>query len=140
MVSSQDNILSAIEKLVQQNEALQKTLDRLQRDSSELHHDYTNLVEVLEVILADKTDNKNITWSAKVISDKTNIPLKQIKKAMRTGELASIPIHKRGKGYVRVASPENVNSWLRQKENKQEPSPAKTRIQPHRRKPPNVVF
>ena len=69
MVSSQDNILSAIEKLAQQNELLRKALEDLQQDSSQLRHNYSSLVEVLEAILADRTDHENITWSAKIISD-----------------------------------------------------------------------
>ena len=140
MATLPSDILSSIEELTQQNQSLQKTLDNIQQDSCQLRHNYEDLVETLEDLLADKNDPKDITWSAQAIADKTYIPLKQIKRAMRNGELTSIPIHRRGKGYVRVATPADVHLWLKKQADNHKNFPPKTKTLPMRRKPPNVVF
>jgi len=144
MSSSNDEIMLAIKKLAKQNYSLQKALNNIQQDNYDLRREHTDLLDTLKMFLEDKNDDRDITWSANIINEKTNIPLKQIKKAMRTGDLPSIPIHKRGKGYVRVTSPENVKSWLQKKniehEKTKESRPEKTKSQLPRRKPPNIVF
>ena len=139
MVVSNEDILAAIKELGKQNQALQENLRNLARDNADLRHDYADLVDNLEMLLMDKNDGDTITWSAKVIAEKTHVPLKKISRAMRTGDLTSIPIHKRGKGYVRVASPENVRQWL-QKQVVSTPTPPSRANIIMRRKPPNVVF
>ena len=139
MAICNEDILAAIKELGKQNQALQRNLDNILQDSAVLHHYYADLVDYLETLRADKNDGDTITWSAKTVAEKTHVPLKKIKQAMRTGELASIPIHKRGRGYVRVASPKNVRQWL-QKQATPAPRPSPRTNAILRRKPPNVVF
>lgn len=140
MSSSPNDISVTLHNLAQQNQCLTRAVHTLLNDSAELRRCYTDLVETLQCVLADQNDDHALTWSPKIIAQKTNIPLRIIQQAMRTGQLPSITVHKRGKGHVRVTSPENVKAWLKNMaQEKQDPSP-NPRIRPSRRKPPNIVF
>ena len=140
MTSLPSDILVAIKALARQNQSLQQTLEHIQQDSCQLRHVYEKLTELFEALLDDNHDPKKITWPAHTIAEKTDIPVKTVKKAMRTGELSSIPVHRRGRGYVRVATPESVYRWLNVQTDKHKNIPTRSNPLPRRRKPPNVVF
>lgn len=129
-----------LNQLAQQNQRLTEAVHTLLNDSAELRRCYGDLLDTLQCVLADQNDNHALTWSPKIIAEKTSIPIRIIRQAMRTGQLASIIVHKRGRGCVRVTSPENVKAWLESKHRNNEKPPARLPAQQPRRKPPNVVF
>lgn len=134
-----NDILMAIESLATQQKSLIDAVTSMKMDNAQLRSECSAIIDRLEDVLSERDDDL-ITWTADVIAGKTGVSPRVIKKAMRKGELPCVQIHKRGKGYVRVASPDQVVSWL-QKESTRKVKP-KPSGQSHRRKrkPPNIVF
>ena len=118
---------------------LREILGLLVQGYSDLREQQKQLAEKIEELPAKAAEDDELTWPVSTIALKTGIPTKNIRAAMRSGELRSVACHRRGKGHVRVARPADVQAWINGRV-KGKTAPVLPEKTPRGRKPPNVVF